>query len=75
MKTCDVYPQFHVTLYAYVDLKISTITEMLAQATLLGHPKSDAPTSILTDASDTAVGTVLQQYLNLNVTIVSGYLI
>lgn len=35
--------------------------EMLANATLLTHPKPDAPTCIITDASDTAVGAVLQQ--------------
>lgn len=34
---------------------------MLANATLLTHPKPDAPTCIITDASDTAVGAVLQQ--------------
>ena len=42
----------------------STIKEMLAQATLLTHPKPEAPTNIMTDASDTAVGTVLQQHIN-----------
>ena len=38
------------------------IKEALANATLLSHPKPDAPTSIITDASDIAVGAVLQQY-------------
>ena len=37
---------------------------MLAQATLLVHPKPDAPTNIVTDASDVAVGAVLQQLIN-----------
>lgn len=37
---------------------------MLAQATLLTHPKPGAPTNIMTDASDTAVGAVLQQHIN-----------
>ena len=41
-----------------------TIKEALATATLLSHPKPDAPTSIITDASDVAVGAVLQQYIN-----------
>ena len=40
------------------------IKEALANATLLSHPKPDAPTSIVTDASDFAVGAVLQQYIN-----------
>ena len=36
----------------------------LASATLLFHPKLDATTSIMTDASDYAVGAVLQQYVD-----------
>ena len=35
----------------------------LASAALLVHPTSDAPTAIVTDASDVAVGAVLQQYV------------
>ena len=38
--------------------------EALAQATLLFHPTPDAPTAIMTDASDVAVGAVLQQLVN-----------
>ena len=45
-------------------MAFSTIKEMLAQATLLAHPKPEAPTNIMTDASDTAVGAVLQQHIN-----------
>ena len=41
-----------------------TIKEALATATLLSHSKPDAPTSIITDASDVAVGAVLQYYIN-----------
>lgn len=41
----------------------STVKEALANATLLVHPLPDAPTRLLTDASDTAVGDVLQQQL------------
>ena len=37
---------------------------MLAQATLLVHPKPEAPTNIVTDASDVAVGAVLQQLID-----------
>ena len=36
----------------------------LADATLLFHPKQDAPTCIMTDASSGAVGAVLQQYID-----------
>ena len=38
--------------------------EALANATLLSHPKLAAPTAIVSDASDTAVGAVLQQYID-----------
>ena len=37
--------------------------QMLARATMLFHPKPDALTSIMTDASNKAVGAVLQQKL------------
>ena len=37
---------------------------MLAKATLLHHPKPEALTNITTDASDLAVGAVLQQYIH-----------
>ena len=37
--------------------------EALANAALLTHPKSSAPTCIQTDASDVAVGAILQQYI------------
>ena len=35
--------------------------DLLAKATLLNHPTPDAPTCVMTDASDVAVGAVLQQ--------------
>ena len=38
------------------------IKEALATATLLVHPKPDALTNVMTDASNTAVGAVLQQF-------------
>ena len=38
--------------------------EALANATLLYYPTPDAPTCLLTDASGTAVGAVLQQYVD-----------
>ena len=37
--------------------------EALAKATLLSHPKPEAPTNIVTDASDIAIGAVLQQQI------------
>ena len=40
------------------------IKTALANATLLFHPKQDALTSIMTDASSRAVGAVLQQYID-----------
>ena len=43
---------------------LSAIKKALASATLLFHPKQDAPTSIMTDASSFAVGAVLQQYID-----------
>ena len=42
----------------------NTIKQVLTEATLLVHPKPNAPTSIMADASDSAVGAVLQQYIN-----------
>ena len=41
-----------------------TIKQALANATFLIHPVTNAPTNIMTDASDIAVGAVLQQYIN-----------
>ena len=40
------------------------IKDALAEASLLCHPQLDAPTCILVDASDLAVGAVLQQQIN-----------
>ena len=37
--------------------------EALASTTMLAYPKPNAPTSIMCDALDTAVGAVLQQYI------------
>ena len=42
----------------------ANIKQALSEATLLFHPKQEAPTSIITDASSCAVGAVLQQYIN-----------
>ena len=40
------------------------IKDALANATLLEHPQPDAPNNVMTDASDIAIGAVLQQYLD-----------
>ena len=37
--------------------------DILANATLLSHPRPNAPLTIMSDASDIAVGAVLQQYI------------
>ena len=42
----------------------TTVKQSLIQATLLVHPKPDALTNIMSDASDNAVGAVLQQFIN-----------
>ena len=42
----------------------STIKQAIDNVSLLSHPHTDAPTDIMTDASDTAVGAVLQQQVN-----------
>ena len=39
----------------------STIKQVIADVSLLSYPHTDAPTNIMSDASDTAVGAVLQQ--------------
>ena len=41
-----------------------SIKDVLADATLLVHPQPDAPICLITDASDTAVGAVLQQRID-----------
>ena len=47
------------TSKAFEDIKVN-----LAKATMLSHPKLAAPTSLATDASDTAIGAVLQQFVD-----------
>ena len=42
----------------------SRIKEALANATILSHPKPEALTCIMADASNTAVGAVLQQFID-----------
>ena len=44
---------------AFLDIK-----KAMADISLLAHPHHDAPTNIMTDASDTTVGAVLQQEVN-----------
>ena len=42
----------------------ATLSEIMADASLLAYPQPDAPTNIMTDASSNAVGAVLQQQVN-----------
>ena len=46
------------------DSAFTNIKQALVTATLLFYPKQEAPTGIMTDASDHAVGAVLQQYVD-----------
>ena len=46
-------------LKAFNDIK-----QAIVYASLLSYPTPDAPTNIMTDASNTAVGAVLQQFIN-----------
>lgn len=41
----------------------TALTAFYANATLLSYPSPDAPTSLVTDASNIGVGAVLQQYM------------
>ena len=47
-----------------VDNAFTNIKQALATATLLFHHKQETSTSTMTDASDHAVGAVLQQYVD-----------
>ena len=52
------------TLLSWTDTMISAFDQtkaVLAEATLLTHPQGDAETAITVDASDTAIGGVLEQ--------------
>ena len=53
-----VIPWTQPAIKAFDDIK-----QALAHATLLFHLKPDAPTCIMTDASNVAVGAVLQQFI------------
>ena len=55
----DPLPWADDTISAFDNVK-----QDMAHATLLVHPVLNAPTSVMTDASDVTVGAVLQQYLN-----------
>lgn len=47
-----------------LDLAFRHAKQALANATLLHHPLSQAPTALTTDASEYAVGAVLQQFID-----------
>lgn len=46
------------------DAAFLAVKNALAEATLLVFPQDDAPTDVMVDASDTAVGAVLQQFID-----------
>ncbi len=61
------HPKDKATPLEWTDESLSAFNktkEALAEATLLNHPKPNAPTCLMTDASDTAVGAALQQFMN-----------
>jgi len=55
---------FHLSRSSGQTKAFANIKQALAQATLLFHPKPDAPTCIITDASNVAIGAVLQQFMD-----------
>ena len=60
------HPQEQSTSLVWTEEALTAFTAVktaLAEATLLTHPKPGALTSIMTDASDVAVGAVLQQHV------------
>ena len=58
-------PKSQTLLWTATALATFTATmEALANASLLAYPTTDAPTCLMTDASDTAVGAVWQQYVD-----------
>lgn len=51
-----------ITLDAPTTAAFHATKNALANATLLSYPKNNTPTSLVTDASDTAIGATLQQF-------------
>ncbi|GFN87763.1 hypothetical protein PoB_001426900 [Plakobranchus ocellatus] len=49
---------------ADMDMAFASCKEALAEATMLNHPKHGTHISLTTDASDQAIGDVLEQYVN-----------
>ena len=47
-----------------LDMAFRLSKEVLAKATMLAHPGREAPTSLTADASDVAVGAVLEQLID-----------
>ena len=47
-----------------MDVAFERSKEMLVNAVMLVHPRHDAPTSLTVDASDAAVGAVLEQFID-----------
>ena len=62
--TTSTSKSWTVTWNATALATFNAIKEALANASLLSYPKAEAPTCLMTDASDMAVGAVLQQYVD-----------
>ncbi len=57
------HPSDELTWTESTTAAFENVKNALANASLLVHSTPDAPTSIMTNASDVAVGAVLQQYI------------
>ena len=53
-----------VSYNAEATVAFNAVKDALAGAALLSHPKSEAPTNVMVDASNTGVGAVLQQSID-----------
>ena len=62
LNVCHTKQPFH--LFESACTAFTTVKSALATKTLLRHPVPRAPYSLMTDASNIAVGAVLQQYIN-----------
>ncbi|GFO32936.1 Pol polyprotein [Plakobranchus ocellatus] len=58
------HSQKGISWTADMDMAFASCKEALAEATMLSHPKHGAHISLTTDASDQAIGGVLEQYVN-----------
>ena len=54
----------HLTWNSEAEIAFTQVKDALADATLLVHPQAKAPTCLITDTLDNAVGAVLQQQIH-----------